>query len=83
MSSFITKTIDPLDKQSLRDYVELINKDQEEVNIGLSFKISQADDNEYCAFIINGKLNIKHSLDEAISFLDGILLTLDLTINKR
>lgn len=77
------KKIDDLDKKSLLDYVDMINKDQGELKISLSYKISQADENEYCAFIINGKLCIKHSLDEAISFLDGILIALDFTINKR
>jgi len=71
------KTIGPLDKQSLHDYVKLINEDQGKIKISLSFKISAADNNEYCAFIINGKLTIKHSLDEAISFLDGIMVASD------
>lgn len=71
------KIIDNLDKESLKDYVKLINEDQGKVEINLSFKISQVDDNEYCAFVINKKLTIKHSLDEAISFLDGIMVALD------
>lgn len=71
------KTIDNLEKQSLKDYVKLINEDQGKVKISLSFKISQVDDNEYCAFVINGKLTIRHTPDEAISFLDGIMVACD------
>ena len=71
------KYIDELDKQSLKDYVKLINEDQGKVKISVSFKLSSVDDNEYCAFTVNGKLTIRHTLDEAISFLDGIMVACD------
>jgi hypothetical protein len=71
------KTISDLDKQSLRNYVKLINEDQGKVKIKISFNISSVDDCEYLMFNVNGKNIIRFTLDEAISFLDGLMTALD------
>ena len=71
------KTIHELDKQSLQDYVKLINEDQGKIKITLSFKQLAADKDECCHFTINGKLRIVDEFNEAVSFLDGIMVACD------
>jgi short-subunit dehydrogenase involved in D-alanine esterification of teichoic acids len=63
------------DKEAFRRFVEMINETHEDINVHVSF--TWLNDAERFSFRVNNKLVIKDTIDTAIAFLDGILLTLD------